>query len=206
MLRELQASNISQLNSLHGRGKVLFAEGEPARGVHLLRTGRASLSISSSEGKVVILRLAQPGDVLGLSSVLRNSSYDMTVKALEPCRTDFISRAELLELMDRSHPGAQAILKILSHELTELTGRARSLLLPQTVRGRLASLLLEWSKESDRNNSHIARIDKLFTQEEIAQMICSSRETVTRLLATFSKSQMIRISSDSIMICDRAAL
>lgn len=154
----------------------------------------------------MILRLAQAGDVLGLNSVLRNASYDMTVKTVEPCRTDFISSAELIELMERSRAAAHAIVRLLSHELTELTDRAKSLLLPQTARGRLANLLLEWSEESDLNQTRAARIDRLFTQEEIAQMICSSRETVTRLLATLGRRQIIRVSSDSILIRDRAAL
>jgi len=146
-----------------------------------------------------MLRLAQPGDVLGLNSVLRNASYDTTVKTLEPCRTDFISRAQLLELMQHSGAGAWAILKMLSRELTELTDRAKLVLLPQTVTGRLARLLLEWS----RGNGAAA---KLLTHEEIAQMICSSRETVTRLLATFSRHQLIRVTVDSILILDRLAL
>ena len=199
LLQEIHASNIRYLNSVHGRGKVLFAEGEAARGVYILRTGSAAVSISSSEGKVVIPRVAQAGDVLGLNSVLRSSSYDATVKTLEPCRTDFIPRAELIALIDRSHEGARAILKILSHELTELTERTRSLLLPQTAAARLARLFLEWSKKS-------VRIDRVFTHEEIAQMICSSRETVTRLLASMSRRRLIEITSDSILIRDRAAL
>src|SRR5262249_53081624 len=74
--REIPASNIHALSSLHSRGSILFAEGEPARGVYILRTGRATVSISSSEGRIVMLRMAQAGDVLGLNSVLRNSSYD----------------------------------------------------------------------------------------------------------------------------------
>src|SRR5687768_5048837 len=68
LLREIHASNVSTLNSLHRRGTVLFAEGEAVRGVYILRTGSATISISSSEGRVVILRMAQPGDVLGLNS------------------------------------------------------------------------------------------------------------------------------------------
>jgi CRP/FNR family transcriptional regulator len=120
LLCELHASNISNLNSLHGRGKVLFVEGEPARGAYILRTGRVSVSISSSEGRLVILRMAQAGEVLGLNSVVRNSSYDATVKTLEPCRTDFISRADVIELMRKSEAGTQAILKILSDEVTVL--------------------------------------------------------------------------------------
>lgn len=206
LLLGMRASNMRNLNSLHGRGKVLFAEGEHARGVYILRTGRATVSISSSEGRLVILRMAQPGDVLGLNSVVRNSSYDATVKTLEPCRTDFISRSELIELMEKSEAGTHTILKILSDDLTALTERARLLLLPQTASARLARLLLEWCKENGLGNSRAMRIDKIFTQEEVAQMICTSRETVTRLLATLSRRQIIRIMSDSILILDRAAL
>lgn len=197
-LQAIHAANVSNLSLLHPRGKVLFAEGEPARGVHVLRTGRATVSISSSEGRVVILRLAQAGDVLGLNSVLQNAAYETSVKAIEPCRTDFISHAELIELMRKSQTATQAITKILSRELAELTNRARSLVLPQTAGARLARLLIELSNDNS--------LDKVFTHEELAQMICSSRETVTRLLANLNRRQIIRVTSDSILICDRAAL
>ncbi len=192
-------SNVSNLSLLHPRGKILFAEGEPARGVHLLRTGRATVSISSREGRVVILRLAQAGDVLGLNSVLQNAAYETTVKALEPCRTDFISHAELIELVRNSQTATQAVINTLSRELAELTNRTRSLVLPQTAGARLARLLLELIKE----NGHL---EKVFTHEDFAQMICSSRETVTRLLANLDKRQIISVTSGHILICDRAAL
>ena len=196
LLREV---HVSALSSVHGRGKVLFDEGEPARGVYILRTGRAAVSISSSEGRVITLRMAQAGDVLGLNAVLRDSTYDTTIRTVEPCRTDFVPRAQLFELIETSEEGSQLVLKILSDELTELTERTRSLLLPQTATAKLAKLLLEWSKQS-------LRINRVFTHEEIAQMICSSRETVTRLLASMSRRKIIEITSDSILIRDRAAL
>ena len=151
-----------------------------------------------------MLRIAQAGDVVGLNSVLRNGSYDTTVKTLEPCRTDFISRAQLIELMEQSEAGARAMLKILSRELTELTDRAKLVLLPQTVSARLARLLLEWSKD-DSGTSH-RQLNTIFTHEQIAQMICTSRETVTRLLATFTRQEFIRVTSEIIVINDRIAL
>jgi CRP/FNR family transcriptional regulator len=83
----------------------VFTEGEAARGVYILRTGRAIVSISSSGGRIVILRVARPCDLLGLNSTLRKCPYDTTAKALEPCRVDFISRAELLTLIERSRKG-----------------------------------------------------------------------------------------------------
>ncbi len=206
LLNAIHVSNKSNLNSLHRRGSVLFTEGEPARGVYLLRTGRATVSISSSEGRFVMLRLAQAGAVLGLNSVLRGGSYDTTVKTFESCRTDFIARTELIDVMQRSQAGVQAILEMLSRELAELTDRAKLLLLPQTVRGRLARLLLEWSKQSRAGRSSSVQLDRVFTHEEMAQMICSSRETVTRLMANLSRQRIIGVTSDSILIRDRLAL
>lgn len=206
LLDEIEALNIRNLDSLHGRGNVLFAEGDPARGVFILRSGRAALSISSSEGRVVILRMAQAGDVLGLNAVLRNSTYEATVKTVAPSRVNFISRSELMELIGKSDAGSVAVIKLLSRELVQLTERARSLLLPQTAGARLAQLLLQWSREPHESNSRSRVIDKVFTHEEVAQMIGSSRETVTRLLAAFSRRLIIHITSDSILVRDRPAL
>jgi CRP-like cAMP-binding protein len=206
LLSEIHAAKIGNLNSVHGRGTVIFSEGEAARGVYILRSGRATVMISSSEGRVVMLRLVQAGDVLGLNSVLRNLPYDATVKALEPCRTDFVSRADLLEFMQRSAAGAQAVLKVLSRELGDLTERTKSLLLPQTVTGRFARLLLEWGRIDNSDSAGTVRVERAFTHEEMAQMICSSRETVTRLLSTLTKESIIRVTSHSIFICNQPAL
>lgn len=153
-----------------------------------------------------MLRIAQAGDILGLNSVLRNHSYDTTAQTLEPCRTDFIPRAQLIELMQQSGAGAWTVLKILSRELTELTERAKLVLLPATAGGRIARLLLEWSKENGSGTSNPGQLYRVLTHEEIAQVICSSRETVTRLLANLSRQDVIRVTSDIIVINDRLAL
>lgn len=153
-----------------------------------------------------MLRIAEAGDVLGLNPVLRNLPYDTTVKTLEPCLTDFIPRAELMEIIQQSEAGAQMIMSALSRELAAVTHRAKSLLLPQTVNARLATLLLDWCKANGSDGAEVPRIDRAFTHEELAQLIGSSRETVTRLLATLSKGSIIRITTDSILIYNRAAL
>lgn len=206
LLDEIDRLSTRNLDTLHGRGTVLFAEGEPARGVYILRTGSAFVSISSSEGRVVILRTAQAGDVLGLNAVLRHSFYDATVKTLEPSRVNFVSRAELMELVENSSAGAAVVIKLLSQELAQFTDRARSLLLRQTARARLAQLLLELSKKPPGMDSRSGVIDRVFTHEELAQMIGSSRETVTRLLTSLIRRQIIRMTTDSIFIRDLMAL
>jgi CRP/FNR family transcriptional regulator, cyclic AMP receptor protein len=199
LLSQICASNIRNRTRVHDRGTVLFAEGDPARGVYILRKGTAAVSVCSSEGRVIILRLAHAGEVLGLNCVLCNSFYDTTVKTLAPCCIDFMSREELIAFSERSQAGATALLRLLSRELTQLTERTRSLLLPQTASGRLANLLLECGRES-------TRIEKVFTHDEIAQMIGSSRETVTRLFTMLRKRNIIRITPGSVVIRDRRAL
>ena len=199
LLSQICASKTRNRTRFHGRGTVLFAEGEPARGVYILRKGTAAVSISSSEGRVIILRLAHAGEVLGLNCVLGNSFHDTTVKTLAPCCIDFMSSDELIAFSERSQAGATALLRLLSRELTHLTERTRSLLLPQTASGRLANLLLECSRES-------TRIEKVFTHDEIAQMIGSSRETVTRLFTILRRRNIIRTTPGSVFICDRRAL
>ena len=203
LLQAIHSSNISNLSLMHPRGKVLFAEGEPARGVFILRTGRATESISSSEGRMVILRIAQGGNVLGLNSVLRNACYNTTIRTFEPCRTDFIARTALINLMEKSQPAARAIAQLLSREIAELTERARSLLLPQTANAKLAKLLIELSEHSSSKQPQITRS---FTHEQIAHMIGSSRETITRLFAGLNRRRIIRVTPGSILISDRAAL
>lgn len=202
----LHNANPNHLSLWQARGTVLFTEGEPARGIYILLTGRATVSISSSGGKIVILRVAQSGDVLGLNSTLRNCGYDVTVQTLEPCRTDFVSRSELLALMERSQQCTHAVLRALSHELSELGERAKSLLLSQTSSVKLAKLLLEWGARTTENGSPQVQIEKSFTQEEIAQMIGSSRETVTRLLTALCRRHIIEITAHSILIHDWSAL
>ena len=204
LLQAIHSSDTGNLSLLNPRGKVLFAEGEPARGIFILRSGRATESISSSEGRMVILRIAQGGDVLGLNSVLRNACYNTTINTIEPCRTDFIPRAALVDLMEKNQPAARAIAQLLSREIAELTERARSLVLSQTANAKLAKLLLELSVQSSRNQPR--QITKSFTHEQIAHMICSSRETVTRLLASLNRRRIIHVAPGSILISDHAAL
>jgi CRP/FNR family transcriptional regulator len=203
--KEIHASKDIKLSSLHRRGVVLFSEGQQARGVYMLRAGRAKVSISSSEGKILILRIAKAGDLLGLNSALKDSPHDATVETLEPCRTDFISRGDFIDLLDRSNSARIGVSEALSRELTEMVERARCLLLPQSAHEKLAWLLLKWCEEGDEVPEGI-RVSPGLTQEEIAHMICASRETVTRLFAEFKRKQMVSLADNAIFVRDRKAL
>src|SRR5712691_10142076 len=69
---------------LYPKGSVLFVEGHAARGVYVLCAGRAKLSITSAEGKKLIVRIARPGDLLGIHAALTGHSYEATAETLAP--------------------------------------------------------------------------------------------------------------------------
>ena len=195
-----------KLSSTHPRGDVLFAEGQPAVGVYVLCAGRAKISISSSEAKTLILRIAQPGDVLGVNSVLKGLPYEATVETLERCQIDFVPRADFIKLLDKSEAARVGVSKVLGNELSELVERARLLLLSQSAKEKLVRLLLKWYDEIGEQTAKGTRLNHGLTHEEIGQMICASRETVSRLLTELKRKQIVRPNGTGIFVRNRAAL
>jgi len=198
--------NDIKLSSTHPRGEVLFEEGQAPRGVYVLCSGRAKVSITSSEGKTVILRLAKPGDLLGVNSVLKGLPYDSTVETLERSRIDFVQRADFLKLIDKSKAARVGVTKTLGNELSDVVEHARLLLLSQNAQEKLVRLLLNWCDELGEPTPEGIRLNHGLTNEEIAQMICGSRETVSRLFTQLKEKQVVRLNPSGVLLCYRAAL
>ncbi|MCM3904918.1 MAG: Crp/Fnr family transcriptional regulator [Pyrinomonadaceae bacterium] len=205
-LREVRGLDVVKLSKYYPRGSVLFVEGQRPRGVYVLCEGRAKVSISSAEGKTLVLRIALPGDLLGLNSALTGLPHDATVATLENCRIDFVSRADFTKLLDRSKIARVSLSEALSRQLSEVIERARSLLLSQSAAEKLARLLLKWCDELGKPTPQGIRLNHGLTQEEIAQMICSSRETVSRLLTELKLKQIVRLNGTGIYVRNRVAL
>ena len=89
------------------RNTILFAEGRPVRGIYLLCDGRAKLSICADSGKRLTLRIAGPGEVLGLGAVLSNTPYEITAELLDTSQIVFVRRKVVrpLQLRMRCHGG-----------------------------------------------------------------------------------------------------
>lgn len=141
-----------------------------------------------------------------MNSALKDSPYDATVEAIEPCCTNFISRVDLRDLLDRSERARTEVTEALSRELTEVVEHARSLLLPKYAGEKLARLLLKWCDKCNEVGPEGIRVSPGLTQEEIAQMICASRETVTRLFADLRRKQIISLADNVIFVRNLKAL
>lgn len=190
----------------YSKGSTLFVEGHAARGVYVLCAGRVKLSITSAEGKRLIVRIAGPGDLLGVHATLTGHSYEATAETFAPCRVDFVSRRDLLGLLDRQKSSGLGLAIAISKEFAEFVEHARVLLLSVSAVEKLAGLLLAWSDAFGQSTTVGTHLQTLLTHEELGQMIGASRETVTRALNVLKRKQVIRATNGDLWIRNRAAL
>ncbi len=201
-LRQLQ--NTTYPAAYH-RGAVLFVEGQLPRGVYLLCRGRVKLTINSSDGRTLILKIAESGEMLGLSSVLLNRPYQLTAEVLDPAQLNYIRRRDFLNLLRQSTAGCLSTARQLGEEHQLACHEIGSLGLAQSAAEKLATLFLGWAGPKARNHKE-ARIRLTLTHEEMAQMIGTTRETVTRLLGKFKQRELIELSGCTLVLRDTASL
>jgi CRP/FNR family cyclic AMP-dependent transcriptional regulator len=109
------------------RNTILFAEGRPVRGIYLLCDGRAKLSICSDGGKRLTLRVAGPGEVLGLGAALSNSPYEVTAELLDSSQIVFIRRKELMKFLRENPDVCMQVVRMLSQDLHGAYERVRTI-------------------------------------------------------------------------------
>lgn len=202
LLKSFSAS--SHLAAYPG-GAILFIEGQLPRGAFVLCSGKVKLSTTSKEGKVLILKMVEPGEVMGLSAVISGEAYEITAETLEPSLVNFVDGDGLLRLMERSGELGLRSAQAVSREFQYAYREIHELVLARSSSGKLARLLLSWMTGVERENREF-RIQTPVTHEEMAQRIGASRETVTRLLSELRKKDLIRLDGATLVIRNRTAL
>lgn len=206
-VRKLQAIKAT---SVYPKGTLLCLEGQSARGVFVLCTGRAKLSTTSSEGKSIILRVAEPGEVLGLTAAVSNSPYEATVETLEPTQANFISQADFIRFLEEYPEVGMKVARQLTHNCKCAYDEIRSIGLSNSVPERIAKLLLAWAQHPldlpNKKKSQEIAIRVTLTQEEIAQFAGTSRETVSRVLGDFKRKGWLRINGATWVVLNKPAL
>ncbi len=189
----------------HAANVVLFSEREEAQGLYVVMDGEVRLSINSSDGKRLSLRIARKGEVLGLSSALSGSPYEMTAETLYPARVAHISRRDFMAFL-ASHPELYLnVTEELSRHVSMACHQLRTVGLSSSAPEKLARLLLEWSG-SEQPSGTCARVRFSLTHEEIGEFIGASRETVTRTLSTFKHRHLVSFRGSMLEIPSRTAL
>jgi CRP/FNR family transcriptional regulator len=191
--------------SVYPKGSLLFVEGEQPRGVFVLCSGRAKLTMSSSEGKRLIAKIAEPGEIIGVSASILGQPYEVTAETVEPSQVNFIRRDDFLRFLSTHSDACMNAAQQLSAEHQSAERGIRTLGLSQTTTEKLAKLILDWTETGDETPKGV-RLKVLLTHEEIGQMIGSTRETVTRLLSDFRRKKYIDIKGSTLFVTNAGAL
>lgn len=167
----------------------------------MLCHGRVKLTTHSRNGKALILRVATPGEVLGLSAAISDSVNETTAEVVEPCQVNFVRKSDFCRFLETNADAGMNALRQLSLQYKIAYMQIRSLGLSTCVADKLATLLVGWSKDKPSNNGGV-HLKVSFSHEEIAEMIGTSRETVTRLLKDFREQGLIAIKGSDLYIRD----
>src|SRR5438477_8410840 len=196
----IAAVDAIKFTGVYPKGSLLFVEGEIPRGIFILCSGRAKLTTSSTEGKTLIVKIAEPGEVLGASATILGKPYEVSAETIEPAQLNFIKRDDFLKLLGTNVEVCMHTAQQLSEKYHSAQREIRSLGLSQTTGEKLARLILDWCERNGDETPRGIRVQVLLTHEEIAQMIGTTRETVTRLLSGWRRKKMIEIKGSNLFV------
>jgi CRP/FNR family transcriptional regulator, cyclic AMP receptor protein len=196
-LRRLQA--ITTLNT-HPAGTLLYAEGKSPEGVFILCNGRAKVSIESKRGSVVILKVAEAGEALGLEAVLGNRPHEETAELLDSCQVKFVPRGELFRYLRKHSEAALKAAVQLNTNCHLAREQIRHIAFSVPGSEKLARLLITWARTSKNNQRSERVVQVRFTHQEIAQMIGSTRETITRVLNSLKRKDVLEIRGRTLVV------
>jgi CRP/FNR family cyclic AMP-dependent transcriptional regulator len=144
--------------------------------------------------------------VLGLSATLSGKPYELTAETIDPCQINFVKREDFLRFLKEHSEACLRVAEQLSDKYNAACREIRSLGLSHSAAEKLAKLLLEWTNKNGEANKAEPRVKLALTHEEIAQMIGTSRETVTRLFAELKKKQVVQSKGSTLVIKNKSAL
>lgn len=194
-----------KITHAYPKGSTLFMEGQPSNGIYMLCQGRVKLSTCSQDGKIIILHIAEPGEVLGLSSTVSDSIHMATAEVIEPCQVNFVRNEDFVKFLEHNADACLNAVKQLSQNYQTAHLQICSLGLSGSVADKLAKLFLGWCKTNSQDNQSI-HLKISYSHEEIAEMIGTSRETVTRLLKDFKERNLISRKGSEFIIHDKKKL
>lgn len=207
---DLRDSNLQIFESLkitnaYPKGTTLFMEGQASEGIYLLCQGRVKLSTSSKDGKIIILHVAEPGEILGLNASVNNSAHVATAEAIVHCQANFVRSSDFVEFLRNNTEACYSALRQLSNEYKTAYLQICALGLSNSVEKKLARLFLGWCKANGEEGNTV-HLKLSYTHEELAEMIGTSRETVSRLLKSFRERSLISIEGSDLIIHDKKRL
>jgi len=186
------------------KGQIIFYEGKGALGIYCIHSGRVKVYKLGAEGKEQIIRVALPGQLLGLRSVISGRSHSASATALEDSVCCFISKRKFFQLTIKYPDISQRIMVTLSQLLDGAENKITSLA-QKSVRERLAETLLtldETFRSEQQSDGTIINLSR----EDLANLVGTATETVIRLLSEFKHDKLVEVRGRKIKLLNKRML
>lgn len=188
----------------HTAGSIIFRQGEPAAGIIFLLEGRVKLSALAMDTKTALLKIAQPGEVLGLAAMISGTAYLTTAETTIASSIGLLRDKDFLCAMRKYPELSEAVARRLAAQCKETATDMLLLRFANCSSQRLAAALM---RLVDGHGSGICReISVTYTHAELGQLIGAARETVTRLIKRFECQGIIKTRHSGFVITDPPAL
>ena len=205
VLRSLDSEKASYNHVNRDAGQTLFCEGEQSNGVLILLDGQVKLSMDSADGKRLILRIAEPEEILGLAPAFTGLPHEMTAETSCHCRLLSIQNNILHNILQGDPRALSAAARELGLYCSHACKRLQILGGSPSVTAKLARMLLEWSK-SGRQTARGVQIHVRISHREVGEFIGASRETVSRALGEFERRNVIQVRGSLLTITNLKSL
>ncbi|WP_031466506.1 Crp/Fnr family transcriptional regulator [Sciscionella sediminilitoris] len=183
------------------RGHVIFAEGEPGDRLFIIQSGKVKIGRKSPDGRENLLSIMGPSDMFGELSIFDPGPRTSTVTAVTDVRAYSMGRPELRDWISKRPEIAEQLLRVVARRLRRTNNMLADLIFTD-VPGRVARALLTFAQRFGSQEAGLLRVTHDLTQEEIAQYVGASRETVNKALADFAHRGWLRLEGKSVLILD----
>lgn len=205
LLEGLSGEELAQVAAIsrerrYRKGTILFNEGDPGETLFFIKDGKVRVTRLAAGGQEQVVRVWGPGSAIALVVLADKAPYPATAQVVEDAVVYALRVDDLMALMPDSRALAANAFRLIGQRLRAARDTAHDLAV-HTTHGRLASLLL---KTADEQGS--PRFNLGLTHQDIAGMIGTSRETVTRVLADFRRTGCIKVEGEAIVITNEKKL
>ena len=189
----------------HARGDTVFAEGELGDTLYIVLSGKVKVGRKAADGRENMLSVMGPSDMFGELSIFDPGPRTSSATTITEVRAVAMNRDALKAWIKDRPEIADQLLRVLARRLRRTNNMLADLIFTD-VPGRVAKSLLQLARQFGSQESGLLRVTHDLTQEEIAQLVGASRETVNKALADFAHRGWLRLEGKSVLISDSERL
>lgn len=201
-LREALIKQIADIATIKRvkKGTVLFQQGDPGEAVYVVKEGSVKISMVDEDGKEYIIHIMKKGEVFAEATLFNSGPYPANAEAVEDTALIVLNNARLEDFIKANSELALELIKIMAKRLQDVSKQLNSLALRDAI-GRTISVLIRLAEEKGEKVEKGVIIRDI-SRQDLASMVGTTRETVTRILNQMSKGKLLELDRQKIIIKD----